>query len=35
MPRYLKPVVFLACLAPLARLIWRGLHDGLGANPSK
>jgi methionine sulfoxide reductase heme-binding subunit len=33
MSRYLKPVVFLACVAPLAWLIWRALHDGLGANP--
>jgi sulfoxide reductase heme-binding subunit YedZ len=33
MPRYLKPVVFLACLAPLGRLVWLGFHGGLGANP--
>jgi sulfoxide reductase heme-binding subunit YedZ len=33
MPRYLKPVVFLACLAPLAWLVWRALHQDLGANP--
>ena len=33
MLRYLKPVVFLACLAPLAWLVWRALHNGLGANP--
>jgi sulfoxide reductase heme-binding subunit YedZ len=33
MLRYLKPVVFLACLAPLGWLVWRGLHDALGANP--
>jgi len=33
LPRYLKPVVFLACLAPLAWLVWRALHNGLGANP--
>jgi sulfoxide reductase heme-binding subunit YedZ len=33
MLRYLKPVVFLACLAPLAWLIWRTLHNALGANP--
>ena len=31
--RYFKPVVFVACLAPLARLAWRGFHSGLGANP--
>ena len=33
MHRYFKPVVFLACLAPLGRLAWRGFHAGLGANP--
>ena len=33
MLRYLKPVLFLACLVPLARLVWRGFHAGLGANP--
>jgi len=33
MSRWLKPVVFLACLAPLGSLVWRGLHGGLGANP--
>ncbi|MGC1450150.1 MAG: protein-methionine-sulfoxide reductase heme-binding subunit MsrQ [Candidatus Sulfotelmatobacter sp.] len=33
MLRYLKPVIFLACLAPLANLVWRGLHAQLGANP--
>ena len=33
MLRYLKPVVFLACLAPLGILIWRGFHSALGANP--
>jgi len=33
MHRYLKPVLFLACLLPLARLVWRGFHAGLGANP--
>lgn len=31
--RYLKPIVFLACLGPLARLAWRGFHYDLGANP--
>jgi methionine sulfoxide reductase heme-binding subunit len=31
--RYFKPVVFLACLAPLASLVWRGFHSKLGANP--
>jgi methionine sulfoxide reductase heme-binding subunit len=33
MPRYLKPAVFLACLGPLAWLVWRALHSDLGANP--
>ena len=33
MLRYLKPVLFLACLAPLSRLAWRGFHAQLGANP--
>ena len=33
MSRYLKPAVFLACLVPLARLVWRGFHADLGANP--
>lgn len=33
MHRYFKPVVFLACLAPLGTLVWRGFHSGLGANP--
>jgi methionine sulfoxide reductase heme-binding subunit len=31
--RYLKPVIFLACLGPLGILVWRGLHSQLGANP--
>jgi sulfoxide reductase heme-binding subunit YedZ len=31
--RYFKPVIFLACLAPLANLAWRGFHAELGANP--
>ncbi len=33
MLRYLKPVLFLACLIPLGRLVWRGFHAELGANP--
>jgi sulfoxide reductase heme-binding subunit YedZ len=33
MLRYLKPIIFLVCLAPLARLAWRGFHAELGANP--
>ncbi|MFZ0705036.1 MAG: protein-methionine-sulfoxide reductase heme-binding subunit MsrQ [Candidatus Korobacteraceae bacterium] len=32
-PRYLKPIIFLACLLPLARLGWKALNAGLGANP--
>jgi methionine sulfoxide reductase heme-binding subunit len=31
--RWLKVVVFLACLLPLALLVWGGLHDDLTANP--
>jgi methionine sulfoxide reductase heme-binding subunit len=31
--RYFKPVIFLACLAPLANLAWRAFHAKLGANP--
>ena len=31
--RYLKTVLFLLSLGPLARLIWLGVDDGLGANP--
>ncbi len=33
MLRYLKPAVFLASLSPLAWLVWRAFHAGLGANP--
>jgi sulfoxide reductase heme-binding subunit YedZ len=33
MLRYFKPVIFLACLVPVALLAWRGFHAGLGANP--
>jgi methionine sulfoxide reductase heme-binding subunit len=33
MLRYFKPVIFLACLVPLARLAWKGFHGMLGANP--
>ena len=33
MQRLVKPVVFLACLAPLAWLAWKGFHSLLGANP--
>ena len=31
--RWLKPPIFLVCLAPLAYLVWMGFHDELGANP--
>jgi sulfoxide reductase heme-binding subunit YedZ len=33
MIRWLKPVVFLACLLPLALLGWKAYNDALGANP--
>ena len=33
MVRWFKPVVFLVCLAPLARLGWKGYAGLLGANP--
>lgn len=33
MVRWYKPVVFLACLAPLARLGWKAYAGLLGANP--
>src|SRR6516164_6693452 len=32
-PKYLKPIVFLACLLPLARLGWKAFNAALGANP--
>jgi sulfoxide reductase heme-binding subunit YedZ len=28
-----KPVLFVACLVPLAGLIWDGINENLGANP--
>src|SRR5271154_3494227 len=31
--RFTKIAIFLAALVPLARLLWKALHDGLGANP--
>jgi methionine sulfoxide reductase heme-binding subunit len=31
--KYLKPIIFLACLLPLARLGWKAFSGGLGANP--
>jgi len=33
MPVYVKPIVFIICLVPLALLVWAGFHDSLGANP--
>ena len=33
MIRWLKPIVFLACLAPLGRLAWKAYSGNLGANP--
>src|ERR1041384_211779 len=33
MVRWFKPVVFLACLGPLARLGWKAYKGLLGANP--
>lgn len=30
---FIKPAIFLISLLPLARLIWLGFHDDLGANP--
>ena len=33
MIRWLKPLVFLSCLVPLARLAWKGYTGSLGANP--
>ncbi len=31
--RWSKPVLFLLCLVPLARLVWKASTVGLGANP--
>jgi methionine sulfoxide reductase heme-binding subunit len=31
--KWIKPLVFALCLAPLAQLTWTALHNGLGANP--
>jgi sulfoxide reductase heme-binding subunit YedZ len=33
MLRWIKPVIFLACLGPLGQLAWKGFHGMLGANP--
>jgi sulfoxide reductase heme-binding subunit YedZ len=32
-PKYVKPIIFLACLVPLARLGWKAFNSALGANP--
>ena len=31
--RLTKTIIFLAALIPLARLLWKAFHHGLGANP--
>ena len=31
--RLTKILIFLGAFVPLARLLWKGLHEGLGANP--
>ncbi|HYL87096.1 MAG TPA: protein-methionine-sulfoxide reductase heme-binding subunit MsrQ [Candidatus Angelobacter sp.] len=31
--KWTKVVVFVLCLIPLGALVWRGFHNGLGANP--
>jgi sulfoxide reductase heme-binding subunit YedZ len=31
--KWIKAGVFLICLFPIASLLWRGLHNGLTANP--
>jgi sulfoxide reductase heme-binding subunit YedZ len=31
--RVIKALVFLVCLGPLSVLVWKGLHEQLGANP--
>jgi sulfoxide reductase heme-binding subunit YedZ len=33
MLRWIKPLIFLACLEPLGQLAWKGFHGMLGANP--
>lgn len=33
MQKLIKPVIFLACLVPLALGVWDGIGDQLGANP--
>ena len=31
--KWIKPPVFVLCLLPFLHLVWRGLHQDLGANP--
>lgn len=31
--RLTKTIIFMAALIPIARLLWKAFHDGLGANP--
>jgi methionine sulfoxide reductase heme-binding subunit len=31
--KWTKVLVFLLCLVPFGGLVWRGFHNGLGANP--
>src|ERR1700747_2977391 len=31
--KWTKVFVFLLCLGPFGGLVWRGFHNGLGANP--
>lgn len=31
--RWIKPPLFLLCLAPLGAVVWKAYHDDLGANP--
>lgn len=33
--KWTKVVVFVACLVPVAILVWQGFHDGLTADPIK
>jgi sulfoxide reductase heme-binding subunit YedZ len=33
--RWIKPPVFLLCLAPATTLVWKGFHDELSANPTE
>src|SRR5579859_3975950 len=31
--KWTKVAVFFLCLVPMGMLVWRGFHNGLGANP--